>query len=201
MRVSGFCFCFLIIFGAFLALLSAAEEPQRVVTLTVIVDGGDSVELAVPFLQDAVLKANHLFKKEFNIKFEIVELSIGPWRAPSDNFDGNAALARIAQIPRKSDIVVVFTTKNFFGDGVVEIDGEEVVTKKQCGGLAVLGGNHTIVHLEEKSELILVHELGHIFGADHSSFNRSVMNEEFIGFSSFDKKSKEVIRANRNRSF
>src|SRR3989344_6095110 len=96
---------------------------------------------------------------------------------------------------------IAFTTKNFFRDEEVENEGEMVMMRKALGGLAIVGGNHAIVFLGEKTELILIHELGHIFGANHSLNSRSVMTSEDIESSAFDKKSLEVILGNRNREF
>lgn len=197
-RLVGFYVCGVIVF---VFSLVAAEHSSRIVTITAVVDSRDRTMAVSTFLHRAFLETSKTFQREFNIKLKLSNLEIGSWHSPSDNFDGNIALVDIAKIPRKSDIVVAFTTKMFYGEGFLEIDGGGVFTQKQFGGLAVVGGNHAIVRLEERTELILIHELGHIFGADHSTDIHSVMNGENILSPIFDKKSLGVICANRNRRF
>lgn len=195
------------VFGFTLAFIFSApvftQEPPRIVTVTVLVDGTDNVVTTMLFLHDVFFGVSKVFQKEFGVKFKIVEFNAGLWHSPSNDFDGNEELVRIAELAfsKESDIVVAFTTKNFYGDCFVEIDGDLISTKKQFGGLAVLGGRHSIVHLEERSELVLIHELGHLFGATHSLEPNSIMNADEIKTLLFDSKTKEVINANRNRNF
>ena len=47
----------------------------------------------------------------------------------------------------------------------------------------------------------LIHELGHVFGAEHTQDINSIMNENFDYRSGFDAKNREVILANRNCAF
>ena len=43
----------------------------------------------------------------------------------------------------------------------------------------------------------LIHELGHIFGAEHTQDTQSIMNENFDYRSQFDMKNRNVILSNR----
>jgi Zn-dependent peptidase ImmA (M78 family) len=47
----------------------------------------------------------------------------------------------------------------------------------------------------------LVHELGHIFGAEHVQDADSIMNEDFDYRAEFDMKNRSVILKNRNCPF
>ena len=47
----------------------------------------------------------------------------------------------------------------------------------------------------------LVHELGHVFGAEHTRDINSIMNEDFDYRAGFDAKNREVILQNRNCPF
>ncbi len=47
----------------------------------------------------------------------------------------------------------------------------------------------------------LIHELGHVFGAEHVQDTRSIMNENFDYRSEFDQKNRDVILKNRNCPF
>ena len=49
--------------------------------------------------------------------------------------------------------------------------------------------------------MTLVHELGHIFGAEHVPDTRSIMNENFDYRADFDMKNRSVIFNNRNCPF
>lgn len=178
------------------------KVPLRVVTITALVDSAD-VMVASRFLNNALYTAARVFKKEFNIKLELVVFDIGSWRPPSDDFDADKEFVRLTQMPRKSDVVVAFTTKSFFrneenGD---EIDGTPLFVKATINGCARVRGNLVLVQLEEKTDLLLIHELGHIFGARHSTEINSVMSDNGITTPTFDVRSREVIFANRNRPF
>jgi len=51
-------------------------------------------------------------------------------------------------------------------------------------------------------ELIaLLHELGHVFGAEHSKDSGSIMHENFDYRSEFDTKNRAVILSNRHCAF
>ena len=180
----------------------AEEELPRVVNVAVLVDGGDDVMVLRNILQDAIYFATQKFRREFNIELRLTEFNIGSWRSPSDNFDGSLELVRLSEIKfRNSDIAIAFTTKKFFRNEEILIDGESAYIQKKLGGIAMLSGNRAIVRLEEKAGLIFIHELAHLFGAGHSSDTLSVMVGEGIAYPTFDRKSREVILANRNRQF
>ncbi len=179
---------------------SASAAQPRLITVRVLVDGTDDIGAIYQPLNAAFFTASNVFQ-QFGIQFQIVELAYGGWFAPSDNFDGPKALTRISQMqfPKKVNIVVAFTTKKFFSDGEIEVDGITSVARKQFGGLAT--GKFALIGIQYKFECVLIHELGHLFGADHSSDPRSVMNAKEIKTLVFDQKSKEVILANLNRKF
>jgi len=202
MRIRVSVVSFLLAFGP--TVVAKDEKMSRIVSVSVLLEGTDADGAVMDyhqFLQDAFFKANCVFEKEFGIKFKIIEFSAGKWFVPSDNFDGNAELESLTNLPANGDIVAAFTTKKFFGEASIEIDGEWIPTKRRLAGLAAMSGRHAIVSLEEKSELILIHEIGHLFGVDHTFDLSSVMHSEAVQTANFDKNSKEVIRANKYRKF
>lgn len=183
-----------------IADVALAQEPVRVVTITILLDRDDQNREAFRYMGNAIHSAVQKFQKEFGIK--LVVKKMGNWIPGSNNFDADEELVRLISAGRSSDLVVAFTTKSFFKNEGAEIDGGSVTVEKDLGGLANnVPGNYAIVSLEEKSNLLLIHELGHLLGADHSKEPDSVMNGTGIRFSEFDQKSKEAIITNRNREF
>lgn len=203
MRIRESVVLFVLAFMAAAPVLVAQEESPRVVTMSMLIDGTNDIVSATESADRAFYRALAVFEKKFNIRLKMVERRIGFWFAPSDNFDANKELVRLVgmDLRHKSDIVIAFTTKKFFGDDAIEVDGETVFVKRQIGGIASLSGSVAIVTLEENTHTLLLHEIGHLFGVDHSFDPNSVMNGERIVSSTFDEKSKEVILANRNRQF
>src|SRR6266508_2771314 len=49
--------------------------------------------------------------------------------------------------------------------------------------------------------ITLIHELGHVFGAEHVADAQSVMNEDFGYRTEFDAKNRSIIKKNRSCSF
>ncbi len=178
----------------------AAKSKPRVVTIEALIDHQDNVLAAKTVINAAILDVSAVFRKEFNIEFRLV--AVGQWRPPSNRFDGNEELIQLEMAGHaKSDIVVAFTSQSFFADVPEEIDGEVTTVKRTSGGLAKSGGNHAIVRLYDRADMILIHEIAHLFMAGHSTDSRSVMNGAAITGKTFDADSKEVIRANRDRTF
>jgi hypothetical protein len=53
----------------------------------------------------------------------------------------------------------------------------------------------------EYDTVALIHELGHIFGAEHVQDSRSIMHENFDYRSEFDMRNRSVILQNRDCPF
>ena len=53
----------------------------------------------------------------------------------------------------------------------------------------------------EYDVIALIHELGHVFGAEHVNDSNSVMHEEFGYRTEFDARNRAIIRKNRNCPF
>lgn len=193
---------------AFLALVNivlapipmGVEKIPWVVTVTILTDF-DFYTNNNEFVQiiDATHSAIQKFRKEFGIELVIVGLE--KWNPGSNKFNADKELIRLESVTRKSNLMIAFTSNPFFINEVVNIDGESLIVEMSIGGLAVILGNYTIVGIEEKSEIFLIHELGHIFGADHSLNPNSVMYRDGPTTSNFDNKSKKAIFANFHRQF
>ncbi len=195
-------FIFAVVCAALFAPASfGATQKPRIVTIEALVDYRDDAIRAHQAISFARLDASNVFRKEFNVEFKLV--AIGTWWPPSSNFDGNEELIRLESVGHdRSDLVIAFTSSSFFADIPEEIDGEVAMVKRTSGGLAKLGGNHAIVRLyDEGVDLILLHEIGHLFRAEHAADSKSVMNGQAIIAKVFDEESKKTVRENRDRKF
>lgn len=69
-------------------------------------------------------------------------------------------------------------------------------------GRTELKGNYSVVSVDtQEGLLVFIHEFGHLFGALDLDDKESVMYKKAIGSLRWDKKSKEVILANKTRSW
>lgn len=191
--------CALLVAAPMVVDVALAQEPVRVVTVTILLDRDDQNREAFLYLGNAIYSAVQKFKEEFGIQLKVKDLQ--NWIPVSDNFDADKELARLVSYGHASDLVIAFTNKSFFRNETMDIDGESVTMEKNLGGLAMISGNHAIVSLEEKSDLFLIHEIAHLLGANHSPDPYSVMNGGEVVTINFDEKSKEAIIENRNREF
>jgi hypothetical protein len=162
-------------------------------------------------LRGLVEASSDYFEREFGIRF--ITQSTAAWPA-SEKINSTAGLlARLKQdFPlnhRKEDydLIVVFTAERvnryFGGRGRVDRIGN-------CQqGLGTYVINHvsapfhyTGAHAEPTIDVVsLIHELGHVFGAEHSQDTGSIMHENFDYRSEFDMKNRSVILKNRSCPF
>jgi hypothetical protein len=74
-----------------------------------------------------------------------------------------------------------------------------VLESQGCAGVARFEGNHTAIGIQLRTDLahIILHELGHIFGANHPRSERikSVMATGRDDCSDFDRENAKLIRA------
>jgi hypothetical protein len=191
----------------------ALSPPQRVVRVKALADPG--LRERNPFwdkeLQGLVEASSDYFEREFGIR--LVTQSTGAWPATEKTASTAALLARLKQdfpLNQKKedyDLIVAFTAERvdsyFGGRGRVDRIGN-------CGqGLA----NYVVVHVsapfrytggntEPTLDVVsLIHELAHVFGAEHTNNTGSIMHENFDYRSDFDMQNRGVIRKNRNCPF
>lgn len=200
----------------FLAACSAFEPspPARVVRVKALVD--------VPFRnrnprwdQEArglIEAASDYYEEEFGIR--LITQSVAAWpeneRVPSTP----TLLARLLkQFPVTSadgsyDIVVAFSGENvsrILSDGRPRVD--RIGNCSQ--GLAryiVLPTRKLFRYTGQTTDLdsdvlTLVHEVGHVFGAEHVEDFNSIMHENFDYRSEFDAKNRKIIQNNRSCPF
>ena len=188
----------------------APEATQRLVRVKVLAD--------VPFrarnpnwteeAREIVEAASDYYEREFDIR--IMTQSVSAWPA-TQRVDSTPALLSLLQkeFPATSkdgtyDLIVSFTAENatrYFSVGRARVD--------RIGNCAQGLANYVVVPIDKVFHyqgstaeptfdvIALVHELGHVFGAEHVEDTTSLMHENFGYRTEFDAKNRAVIRKNR----
>lgn len=192
-----------------------ASAPERVVRVKALADP--------PFrsrnpgwAQEArglIEAASDYYEEEFGIR--LITESVAPWpedeRVPSTP----TLLARLQkQFPVASadggyDIVIAFTGENV--SRILTAGRPRVDRIGNCSqGLAryivlptkkLFRYTGLITTDLDPDVLTLVHEIGHVFGAEHVEDINSIMNEDFDYRSQFDAKNRTIIHNNRSCPF
>ena len=190
--------------------LFGPDIPQRPVRIKVLVD--------VPFrarngrwdaeARGLIEAASDFYEREFDLR--LLTQSVSAWPEKERVDSTVTLLARMQKefpLQAKSadyDLVVAFTAENvsrYFVAGRPRVD--------RIGNCAQGLGRYIVVPVSkvfnyrgmnaepELDVIALIHELGHIFGAEHVEDVNSLMHEDFAYRSDFDRKNREVIRKNR----
>jgi metallopeptidase family M12-like protein len=190
--------------------LLGSDTPQRVVRVKVLAD--------VPFrarnrnwaeeARGIVEAASDYYEREFDIR--IMTQSVSPWPV-TQRVDSTPALLSMLQkeFPVQSndgnyDLIVSFTAENtsrYLTAGRPRVD--------RIGNCVQGLSNYVVVPVgkvfryqsasaePEFSVITLIHELGHVFGAEHVEDTASLMHESFDYRTEFDAKNRTVIQKNR----
>ena len=190
--------------------LLGSDTPQRVVRVKVLAD--------VPFrarnrnwaeeARGIVEAASDYYEREFDIR--IMTQSVSPWPV-TQRVDSTPALLSMLQkqFPIQSndgnyDLIVSFTAENtsrYLTAGRPRVD--------RIGNCVQGLSNYVVVPVgkvfryqsasaePEFSVIALIHELGHVFGAEHVEDTASLMHESFDYRTEFDAKNRTVIQKNR----
>jgi metallopeptidase family M12-like protein len=190
-----------------------SDLPQRIVRVKVLAD--------VPFrarnprwVEEArglIESASDYFEREFDIR--LVTQSVSPWpeseRIPSTpELLARAKKEFAANTMNDYDLVVSFTAER--GSRLLTTGRPRVDRIGDCTqGLAKYvivpvtqvfryqGANADL----EFDVISLIHELGHVFGAEHVEDTNSIMNEESGYRTEFDLKNRAIIQKNRSCPF
>ncbi|HVO91358.1 MAG TPA: M12 family metallo-peptidase [Terriglobales bacterium] len=194
--------------------LLGPEVPQRVVRIKVLAD--------VPFrnrnphwqdeARGLIEAASDYYEREFEIR--LLTQSVSPWpeveRVPSTP----ALITKlkndfpVAAKKDSYDLIVIFTAEGvsrYLASGRPRVD--RIGNCAQGLGSYVVAPTSTIFHYNGPNAeptfevMTLVHELGHIFGAEHVDDTRSIMHEDFGYRTEFDTKNRAVIKKNRACAF
>jgi hypothetical protein len=147
------------------------------------------------------------YEREFDLR--LLTQSVSSWPVQERVPSTVTLLARMQkefplQASADYDLVVAFTAENvgrYFVAGRPRVD--------RIGNCAEGLGSYIVLPVSkvfnyrgmnaepELDVIALIHELGHIFGAEHVEDINSLMHEDFAYRSDFDRKNREVIRKNR----
>ena len=190
--------------------LFGSDTPQRLVRVKVLAD--------VPFrarnpnwaqeARDIVEAASDYYEREFEIR--IMPQSVSAWPA-SQRVDSTPALLAMLQREFPS------SRKDNSYELIISFTGENTTRYMTAGrprvdriGNCVQGlSNYVVVPIREIfhyqgpgaepefSIISLIHELGHVFGAEHVEDTASLMHENLGYRTEFDAKNRAVIQKNR----
>ena len=194
--------------------LLGQDPSQRVVRVKVFAD--------VPFrarnsnwaeeARGLVEAASDYYEREFDIR--IVARSVSAWPA-AQRVDSTPALLSMLQkeFPTGSndgtyDLIVSFTAENtsrYLTAGRPRVDRIGNCTEGLSNYVVVPIGkvfHYRGASAEPEFDVIaLIHELGHVFGAEHVENTSSLMHENFGYRTEFDAKNRSVIQKNRTCPF
>jgi len=188
--------------------------PQRVVRVKVLADPAMRQRNAgwEKELRGLVEAASDYYEREFNVRF--ITQSAAAWpsqeRIPS-TADLLVRLKRDFPLERKEaghDLIIAFTGESvsrYIGAGRPRVD-KIGNCRDGLGYYAVVPVREVFRYGGPSADLTydgvaLIHELGHIFGAEHVADGESIMNETFDYRTEFDMKNRNVILKNRNCPF
>jgi hypothetical protein len=186
------------------------DLPQRPVRVKVLVDA--SFRARNPRWNEEarglIEAASDFYEREFDLR--LLTHSVTPWpdkeRIPSTV----ELLARMQkEFPRQSrgadyDLMVAFTAENtsrYLVAGRPRVDRIGNCTEG-LGSYIVAPVSKVFSYRGMNAEpeldvIVLVHELGHIFGAEHVQDSNSLMHEDFAYRGDFDAGNRAVIKKNR----
>jgi hypothetical protein len=194
--------------------LLGTDTPQRVIRVKAFAD--------IPFrarnpnwaaeARGLVEAASDYYEREFAIR--ILTQSVSAWPA-TQRVDSTPTLLSMLQkeFPTASkdgsyDLIVSFTAENtsrYLTAGRPRVDRIGDCTQGLSNYVVVPTGK--VFHYQgagaepEMDVIALVHELGHVFGAEHVEDTHSLMHENFGYRTEFDVKNRTVIQKNRTCPF
>ncbi len=158
-------------------------------------------------IKGLVEAASDYFEREFSIRF--ITQRVAPWPLKERLPSTPSLMSRLkAEVSLKDaegnyDLIIAFTGERvslYFG-GRARVD--------RIGNCQQGLGNYLVSSVSapfryggpnaepEWDVVALIHELGHIFGAEHNQDLSSIMHENFGYRTEFDKKNREVILKNK----
>jgi hypothetical protein len=191
-----------------------SEPPRRIVRVKALAD--PSFRARNPSwnqeLRALIEAASEYFEREFDIR--LLTQSTAPWPGEERVASTPALLLKLTQeFPAAGkdgsyDIIIAVTAERlsrYIPEGRPRVD--RIGNCQQgLGNYVVITASNLFRGTGARSELeydtvALIHELGHIFGAEHVQDSRSIMHENFDYRSEFDMRNRSVILQNRDCPF
>jgi hypothetical protein len=183
--------------------------PERVIQVKVLGDVSLRTRNArwTEEVRGLVETASDYYEREFGVRF--VTHSVSPWPLEERIRATPDLLARIQQdFPKAKnydyDLVIAFTAEGvsrYTRAGRPRVD--RIGNCQQgLGSYAVVPVNRVVHYTGLRSNpelevIALIHEIGHIFGAQHVDDTASIMHEDFDYRTEFDAKNRAVIERNK----
>ncbi len=194
--------------------LAMNEPPQRVVRVKALAGPSFRARDAswAEELRARVEAASHYYEREFDIRF--VTHSTAAWPESDRTPSTTGRMAKLKEdFPltgkdRPFDLIIAFTADSpsrYLVSGRPRVD--RIGNCHQgLGNYVVATATGVFRDAPEKPNpdydtVVLIHELAHIFGAEHVNDTHSIMHEKFDHRLAFDMKNRSVILKNRNCPF
>lgn len=188
----------------------APEPPQRVVRVKALADVSFRARNSrwPDEARGLIESASDYYEREFGIRF--VTQGVLPWPAQERIHSTVDLLARVEQdFPSQKkdgsyDLIVAFTaegTSRYFVAGRPRVD--RIGNCQQGLGNYVVTPVNKPFHYKganaepEPDVVALIHELAHIFGAEHVDDRASIMHEDLGYRTEFDGMNRSIIRKNK----
>ncbi len=183
------------------------ETPERTVRVKLVADAklGEKDPRWRETAAGLLRSASDFYEREFGIKFVAVE--IAPWEMAEGSQFVVTLMKRLVQ---------AYPIKDQSYDLLIGLTGERVTFYMGGRGMVNRFGNcrdglanyvvsavtapyrYTGATKEPTLDAVaLIHEFGHVFGAEHVKDTNSIMNEDFDYRSDFDAKSRGIILKNK----
>jgi Metallo-peptidase family M12 len=200
-----------ILSGLSLSSCSAVGSPatQRVIQVKVLGDVSLRARNSrwIEEVRGLVESASDYYEREFGVR--LVTHRVSPWPLEDRIRATPELLAKLQKdFPKAEnhnyDLVIAFTAE---GISRYERAGRPRVDRignceKGLGSYVVMPVNRVLHYTGSRNDLeleviALIHELGHIFGAEHVSDTASIMHEDFGYRTQFDARNRAVIERNK----
>jgi hypothetical protein len=200
-----------ILSGLSLSCCSAVGSPatQRVIQVNVLADVSLRARNSrwIEEVRGLVESASDYYEREFGVR--LVTHRVSPWPLEDRIRATPELLAKLQKdFPKAEnhnyDLVIAFTAE---GISRYERAGRPRVDRignceKGLGSYVVMPVNRVLHYTGSRNDLeleviALIHELGHIFGAEHVSDTASIMHEDFGYRTQFDARNRAVIERNK----
>lgn len=150
---------------------------------------------------DKINNINYLVQSEYckNFKICLEVVKVKAWEHDGGSID--SLLYDLKFVPQENTDVVVGLTSRSVGEILFTLLLN--FTTETTLGLAEKNGNYMVVDINSYTGAtqVFVHEMGHVFGAEHVDDENSIMYRTSVPNPYWDKDCRKIILANKHRSW